>query len=131
MLLFLSNTVVVLDEQAEMKDLKLPPKEERLFEGVMSKEVLSSKGVLWQQRHAILSAEYLTFCKKDTTHLEDRVPQLEVSMDELWDAFDKQDGDHDGSLGNNIPLSVPGMQGSGVVPYCCSFPMISSISASP
>ena len=117
-LLFLSNTVVVVGEQAEMKDLKLPPKEERLFEGVMSKEVLSSKGVLWQQRHAVLSDEYLTFCKKDNAQTEDRVPQIEVSMDELWDAFDKQDGNHDGSLGTDIPL---------LVPACFSFQRISSI----
>ena len=94
----------MLEVQAEMKAHELPPKEERLFEGVMSKKVLTSKGASWQHRHAILSTNYLTFCKKDNAHQHKQIPQLVVSVDELWDVFEKHDSDHDGSLGNTIQV---------------------------
>lgn len=71
----------------------LPLPEERIFSGNMEKKSITSKGVLWNMRFAVLSREHLAFakvleeCESQAGHWMGRLG--EISTNRLWEVFDK------------------------------------------
>ena len=58
----------------------LVPENERLRSGHVEKQVIGTKGVSWQMRNAVLSADYLSFTKIDDTdgYVMDYIPLHEI-----------------------------------------------------
>ena len=71
----------------------LPLPEERIFSGNMEKKSITSKGVHWSMRFAVLSREHLAFakvleeCESQAGHWMSRIG--EMSTNRLWEVFDK------------------------------------------
>ena len=75
----------------------LPPKDERIYEGTMSRKVITSRGGKWQTRHACLTVDRLIFSKSHHESSEgQRLPDLEISTEELWTIFERFDINKDG-----------------------------------
>ena len=80
----------------------LPPPEERIFSGNMYKKSITSKGVHWLPRFAVLSHEHLAFakvledCSGHAGHWMSRLG--EISTNRLWEVFDKNDINKNGLL---------------------------------
>ena len=94
---------------------KLPPPHERILAGSLERKFLTSKGIKWIPRFAVLSAEHLVFAKQ---HLAKSCPELSEddarlaekwartlsansasqSADKLRETFERFDADKSGAL---------------------------------
>ena len=76
----------------------LPPKDARIFEGSMSRTVITAKnGKRLQTRYACLTDDRLIFSKSHQDSVESQyMPELEISTNELWAVFDEVDVNKDG-----------------------------------
>lgn len=54
----------VMAEQDRPLTVTLPPKDLRIITGILSKKVMTVKGIKWQPRHGVLSADHLFFLKR-------------------------------------------------------------------
>lgn len=72
------------DDQSTASEMdalaRLVPPEQREKQGTMMKQVISTKGLSWQQRTAVLSREHLSFIKVDdpSEQVMDFVPLHEI-----------------------------------------------------
>ena len=94
----------------------LPPPEERILEGTLERKFLTSKGVKWISRFAVLSDEHLLFAKQHVASISKcpDISQSEAHLVETWahhatareglsaaklqEMFEKFDFDRNGSL---------------------------------
>ena len=81
----------------------LPPKEERVMEGNVEKKAISSRGIKYQPRLAVLSREHLVLGKarKLGSHLTASTEDVNINgitSESLHAAFEKWDGGHKGHL---------------------------------
>ena len=78
----------------------LPPKEERVMEGHLEKKAISTRGIKYQPRLAVLSRECLMLGKarESASHLMAELNIHGITSEVLHAAFDKWDSDHKGGL---------------------------------
>lgn len=87
---------------SDKNDGSLPPREEWLFSGTMSKKVISATGIKWQPRFAVLTTDILAFTRQyDCNH--NFLPDVTLTSETLRAAFEAHDVDHNGGQDTEKP----------------------------
>ena len=88
-------------QHGDKRAMRLPPTDDRVFEGEMSRTILTaSNRKKVQVRHAVLTDDRLLFSKshldQDMTTTTSLKNDVDISTEELWNIFEKVDVDKDG-----------------------------------
>jgi hypothetical protein len=73
----------------------LPPRQDWIFSGTMTKKVISAAGIKWQPRFSVLTGDYLAFTRP-FDRSNNFLPDLTLTSDTLRKAFDEFDVDKNG-----------------------------------